>query len=136
MAWTLPTVAEFKAAFPDFAAVADAVIDTQIVLAEVSVPQSLPSQAVFTAAAGLYLAHQLTMAGQGTSPEATAVADGLSGFSSVSDGATSFTRRDMTGGSGEVSSAFVTFKETNFGRRYQELVRRYFVPMGVITGDT
>ena len=127
MAFTAPTAAEFKAAYSAFSAVEDATVEAALAYAFNVVPQTLPGQAIYTEAAGLFTAHELTLRGEGTGTEADMVRQGVMGMSSVSDGATSFSRRQIGDGTDPM-------QETLWGRRYQALVRRYAVPFSVVTG--
>ena len=121
MAWTLPTAAEVKAAIAALADVADDDVNASLALAEVEVLGTLPNQVVYTRAVQLYVAHDLTLRGLGTSPEADMAQTGS--LQSVSDGAVSFSRAQGAGDD--------PMKLTTYGARYKQLIERYLTPFAV-----
>lgn len=125
MAWTLPTAAEVKAAIAALADVADDDVNASLALAEAEVLGTLPSQVIYTRAVNLYVAHDLTVQGLGSSPEAQMAETGS--LQSVSDGAVSFTRKS--------SNSDDTMMLTTFGARYRDLVRKYQTPFKVYPGE-
>lgn len=124
MAWTVPTVAEVRAAIPALADVDGAVFDMAVALAVTEVPKSLPTQAVYARAYSFYVAHELTLDGHGSSPEAAMAATGS--LQSVSDGAVSFSRK--TDNDGPLSL-------TTYGIRFTALLKKYTVPF-IVSGTT
>lgn len=121
MSWAIPTASEVKAGNTVLADVTDELVEGALAMASVEVPTSLPNQVIFTRAVHLYVAHDLTIRGHGSSPEAQL--SQTASLASASDGASSFTRRSATSSNGQS-----TFSDTSFGLQYSALVRRYSVP--------
>ena len=71
----------------------------------------------------LYAAHQLTLAGLGSTVEAELARDGLLGFDSITSGKLSVSRRGGSGGSsgGSSGGAEDLLSSTKHGRAYIEL---------------
>jgi len=125
MAWAAPTAADIKAKIPAMAGVDDALFSDALALAAETVPQALPSQLIFDRAFALWVAHDMTLSGHGTSPEVEVAQSGT--LASVSDGATSVTRRALTG-----AAADNPMMLTTFGSRYVALIRQYQVPFSLV----
>jgi hypothetical protein len=70
MAYTAPTVEDFKEAYPAFDGVDDEVVENALAQAALQVDDTWLSQEDFTQGRMLYAAHVLTMGGSGTSQEA------------------------------------------------------------------
>jgi hypothetical protein len=117
MAYTVPTAADLKAAFPPFAAVADETIEYWITRAGRTVDESWPEDD-YTFAMMLLAAHLMTEQGYGTGAEASAAAAGASGFSRMKSGSLEL-QRDKDSGSGS-SSIYGT---TAYGRQFYALLR-------------
>lgn len=110
MAYVVPTIADFKARFPRFAAVSDAVVQSALDEAALAVDDTWASQADFTLGRLLYAAHVLTLDGQGTSTEAQ-----LAGFNSIKMGSLSLTLEKRSGDSSALEA-------TSYGRRFLALL--------------
>lgn len=113
MAYTAPTAAQFKASFPAFAGLDDAVVQSALDEAADMVDDTWVSQAAFTSGRMLYTAHVLTLNGLGTSTESQ-----LLGFSSIKMGPLELSReRGSQSDAGSLSS-------TSYGTRFLALMRR------------
>jgi hypothetical protein len=121
MAWVLPTASDVKAAISALTDVPNAQVEASLAMAGVEVMQAYPNQTIFNRAVQLYVAHDLTVQGIGSSPEAQLAL--TASLNSASDGASSFTRKQAT--SNQTDSPF---RGTSFGLRYLDLVRRYRSP--------
>lgn len=110
MSYTPPEIADFRARYPGFAAVADATV--QVWLDEGGIETAHWPDDNRPRAVMLYAAHRLTESGQGNGAIPAGVTSFKSGtFSAtVSDGLAS-----RTG-----------FSATTYGREYLALMRRYF----------
>lgn len=97
MAFSDPSAADLKAAFPAFAAVEDATIVYWLDRAARVVDQGWPEDDG-PHARMLLAAHYLVQAGQGTGAEAEAFAVGAGGFKRVKSGALEVERADAKGG--------------------------------------
>lgn len=117
MPYTVPTTAEFKARFPAFAAVDDAVIGTAISEASSRVDTNW-IDTDYQPAIFYLAAHNLTLDGLGTGAEAQVAAQGMMGFQSISSGQLSLTR-----GSGASASAG-SYSSTSYGARFAQIMRR------------
>lgn len=120
MAYTAPTAAEVKARFPEFAAVDDSVINAVIAEAGSFVDDSW-IEADATTAAMFYVAHELVMAGQGTSAAAKVAQVG--DFSRIKSGDLEVQRN---AGSAQVASANGTLGLSRYGLKFLELRGRSF----------
>lgn len=133
MAYTAPTPADFKARYPSFASVDDAVIqgvlDNEVPL---YVGQNWINQANYTQGAMLYAAHALTLDGFGTGPEAQAAGKGLLGYSSIRSGSLSLTRASR-GSAAEVAGSLAL---TSYGQRFLEIQRINCPPVVVSEGGS
>jgi hypothetical protein len=109
-----PTPAELKARFPDFSAVADAVVQTALDEAALQVGSDWASEADVRLGRQLLAVHVLTLDGQGSGAEAAAAAAG--GFRRMRSGALEL-ERAAESGPGALDS-------TGYGRRFLELMRR------------
>lgn len=120
MAYTPPSPADFKARFPRFAAVNDAVIQQGLDEAARYVDKSWP-EADFALGRMLYAAHVLTTDGFGEGTEAQLNAEGVGDFQSIKLGSLSLTRfskdaKAMTG------NAFLDqLQSTTYGQRFLAL---------------
>lgn len=117
MAYTAPTLEEFIALFPAFAATTppqyDAWSAEAVALTEAR-QDCLAGR--MNMATMLLTAHYLTLAGIGTGAESSVAAQGLSGFKSIRSGALSMERADGAGSSGSLSS-------TSYGARAWALLK-------------
>lgn len=111
MAYTTPTLAEFRALYPAFDAVADATVQAWLASGDTETARwgddDRPSAVM------LYAAHSMAEMGLGT---AGAVPMGVTSFKS---GTFSATVSDMT-------ASRTGFSATAYGRRYLDLMRRNF----------
>ena len=130
MSWVLPTPAEVKAAYATLADIPDASVDAVLPLVGESIPKDLPSQIIYTEAAILYAAHELTLRGFGTGAEADLARSGSTNMQSVSDGAVSFSQKSQA--AGDDGSAMSV---TSFGRRYSALIAKHVIPILVISDN-
>ncbi len=119
MAYVVPTPADLKLQFPEFAAVPDSRVSFWLDRAARSVDESWPEED-FTYARMLLAAHFMTMSGLGTSAEATSVNDGSAQFRSMRIGSLSLERFGPGGSSG---GAF-QFSTTRYGREFRLLLRQ------------
>lgn len=125
MAYVVPTAASIKAAFPEFAAVADPVVNMAISEAGLAVDQTWPESA-FNLAYSLYAAHLLRSQGQGTSAQAQAISGAPAGLKMRKSGDTvEEFFGSATSGSGAVSGD-AWLSTTDFGQRFLGLRKRYF----------
>jgi hypothetical protein len=130
MAYAAPTPAQFKTAFPLFAAVADAAVQAALDEAVLYVDDSWLDDANRFAATMLYAAHALTLNGLGEGAEAAAAAAGASDVRIIQSGTFSLTRgitTDLTGGGGVPAP----WNMTSYGRRFYALLRRNIPAVGV-----
>ena len=113
MAFTDPTAAELKAAFPPFVAVDDGTVGYWLGRAGRVVDQDWPED---DGPHGMMLlaAHYMVQQGLGTGAEAEAAAAGASGFKRIKSGALEIERGEA--GSGEYAS-------TTYGLQFQVLLR-------------
>lgn len=119
MAYSVPTVADFKARYPAFATVSDATVGAFLAegIEKVGVTWIDSDR---RSAQMVYTAHLLTLEGLGESKEAQ-----LAGFKSLSVGSLSLSR-------GEVSAdAYGTLGSTSYGQRFIELRRLSFPGIAV-----
>jgi hypothetical protein len=119
-----PTPAEFKVRFPDFAAVADAVVQAALDEAALQVDGSWAGEADIRLGRLLLAAHVLTLDGQGSGAEAAAVAGG--GFRRMKSGQLELERRDDAGAEPG------TLGSTGYGRRFLELMQRNVPAVAVV----
>jgi hypothetical protein len=122
MAYTAPTAATIKVRFPEFAAVDDDVITSLISEAGRYVDETW-IEGDYTLAVSLWVAHQLSCEGHGTSAASKLAAVGTfqrikSGDLEVSTGANS-----SGGNGGGVDSQY---QRTNYGQRWLEMRARSF----------
>ena len=125
MAYVIHTPTEFKASFPDFATVADAVVQEALDEGADHVDQSWDEKD-YKLAASLYAAHVLLLNGQGDSNEAQ-----MRGFKSFSIGPLSLTPNTAAGDAPDGS-----LKSTSYGRRYASLLARNVAPIAVLNSGT
>lgn len=143
MAYEAPTAAEFKARFPEFSVVTDALVNAAIAEAGEAVGDRWPDAGRLIGHR-LYAAHILAVEGE---PErsATIAAAAAAGetashstrdVSSVRIGDTAWTYGNANAsggasGSGSGSASVENLAATRYGRQFQEVRARYFV--GVTT---
>lgn len=131
MAYVAPTPAEFKAAFPLFAGVADAPVQFALDAATIYVDDTWGADLVRRTAVMLYAAHALTLQGLGDGAEAAAAAAGASDVRIIQSGAFSLTRgvtTDLTGGGGTPAP----WNMTSYGRRFYALLQRTIPAVAVV----
>lgn len=127
MPFTAPTVETFKARFPRFASVDNAVVQTALDEAAGRVDETW-IEGDFTMARMLYAAHVLTLDGHGSGAESVAAAEGASGFRRMRSGSLDLERfSTISGGSTEAG----VLDSTSYGRRFRELLRRSFPGVAV-----
>lgn len=125
MPYVIPTPADIKIAYEEFAGVADARIQTEIGLAGLAVDQSWP-EAAFTPAYMLYVANALRAAGLGSVVGASGSAD--QGGSNVKRRRAGdheiefFDASSSEGGGGAAAFYAASF----YGDQFRMLQRRYF----------
>lgn len=132
MAYTAPTVEDFKARFVSFGPLGDPNdLQVQAALEDAeTVADATWSDADRRQAVMLKAAHELTMNGVGTGAEAKLAASGAMGFTSFSSGGLSLTRASTA-----VSSSASDpngYGQTAYGRRLQALIRVRFVGIMVV----
>ena len=125
MAYSPPTVADFKARFTAFGPInspndpqVQQALEDAATVADDGWPDAVRSQAVM-----LKAAHELTLDGVGTGTEAKLAASGAMGFTSFSSGGLSLTRSAAAASS---SSDITGYGQTTYGRRLQALIRSRF----------
>lgn len=85
----------------------------------------------------LYAAHQMTLAGLGTTTEAKLAADGLLGFEQIRSGQLSVSRggRGASSGNNNKSAAQEALEQTKHGKEYLVLRRRNLMGPRVVIGQ-
>lgn len=116
MAHEAPTPAEFKARFPAFASVDDAIVQAGLTEGGRSVDGTWTA-GDYTLAIMLAGAHVLTLDGHGAGAAAQIAAQGLGGFTSFASGPLSVSRTN------EAANA-TGWATTSYGARFLELLRR------------
>lgn len=117
------TPASFKVAKPQFAAVADALVQSYLDLAGVWVDETWLGSPVEDHATIAVTCHLMTLDGLGTDPASLQYAMGTSEYQSVTSGSVSFTRYESTAQSaGQSTSSW--FGSTVCGRFFMTLVRQ------------
>lgn len=131
MAYTVPTVAQFKTRFPAFAAVADSVVQSALdeALNEVS---ECWIERDYPLAIMLYAAHILTLSGEGTGAEAEAAKQGLLAFQRVKSGTFEWSRGASTSSGGNPGDDDSWYNLTQYGQRFLILLRRSFPAVLVV----
>lgn len=121
-----PPFHEFALSYPAFEAVLPSIVERALDDAAATLsPSSLGSERVWRRAVMLKAAHELTMSGLGSGVEAALAGQGLSGFSSVTDGSVSASR--------PVNGAAGGYETTSYGRALRHLLSYSVVPV-VTTG--
>lgn len=119
MAYTVPTAAELKVRYPDFAAVDDEVIEYWITDAQRSVDETW-MEGDYAPALMALAAHNMSLAGYGVAAAATSTLPaGVTRFKSGSFEANFTEQQANARASGALSS-------TRYGLEYQNLLRRNF----------
>lgn len=132
MPYTIPTAAYLKTNFPEFAAVADAVVNEALAEAVRMVDTSW-TEGDYTTAICLYACHVMALQGYGTGPDSLANSGQLANFTQIRSGQLSLTRK--TGASGWGWDAD-WYNSTRYGSRFWRLLRlnkggvRVVVPQG------
>lgn len=130
MPYTIPTAADLKTAFPEFAAVSDAVVNEALGEAERMVDTSW-TEGDYTTAIMLYACHVMALNGYGTGPDGLANSGQLAAFQTIRSGQLTLTRKASASG-GEAS----WYSMTRYGQRFWRLLRlnkggvRVAVPTG------
>lgn len=119
MAYTAPTAAELKAAFPAFDAVADETVEFWIVRANRSVDTSW-TEGDYAFAIMLLACHLMTGAGLGTGTDAEIAAAGLSGVSRLKSGTLDVSFAGDGANSGDASG----YGGTAYGRQFAALLKQ------------
>lgn len=120
MAFELPTIADLKALYPQFAATGDAILTDALDGAASMVDESWPERD-FKRARMLYAAHTLELAGHGSSQAASIAASMPLGFRAIRSGSLSFERGQS---SASASSDPNRFGETRHGVAFLALLQR------------
>lgn len=131
MAYVAPTPAEFKAAFPLFAGVADGPIQFALDEATIYIDDTWGEDLVRRTAVMLYAAHALTLQGLGDGAEAAVIGAGASDFHIVRSGQFEVQRGTTTsldGGSGAPDP----WGMTSYGRRFYALLLRTIPAVAVV----
>lgn len=130
MAYTSPTVEDFKARFVSFGPLGDPNdLQVQAALEDAeTVADDKWSDADRRQAVMLKAAHELTMNGVGTGAEAELASTGLLGFSSIRSGGLSLDRGQSSGAASDPSG----YGQTAYGRRLQALICSRFVGVLVV----
>lgn len=118
MAYVAPTVAELKAAFPRFDAVAEATVQLWLDRAGRDVGETW-TEGDYAHAIMLMAAHLMTTEGLGTGAEAEAAAAGASGFQRMRSGSLELER--AAGTAAERNNPLLA---TTYGKRFVELARK------------
>lgn len=119
MAYVRPTLEEFVAAFPSFAAVTQAQYDFWAERAERVVTDCFGDDQAYCTM--LLTAHYLTLAGVGTGAEAEMAAQGASGFTSIKSGTIELTR-----GASGASSSMGEYGKSSYGQMLWPFLRACF----------
>lgn len=131
MAYVVPTIAQFKAKFPSFAAVADDVVQGALDEALTNVYESW-IESDYAMAIMLYMAHVLTLSGYGTGAESQMASEGLLSFTQVRSGTFSFSRGASTSSGGSPGDDDDWYNLTIYGRRFLLLLKRSFPAIRVV----
>lgn len=126
MAYVVPTPPDIRAAFPEFTAVGDGVIQMALDEAGLAVDQSWPMSA-YNLAYKLYTAHLLVTQGQGSSVQAVTLSRSPGALKMQKAGDTVqefFQTQGQGGGSGINIDAW--FMLTGYGQRFVLMRRRFF----------
>lgn len=115
MAYDAPTVAQFKARFPRFAAVADAMVTEALDEAGGRVDTTWLEKD-FQLARMLYAAHVLTLDGMGTGTESAVAAKGMGEFKTIRSGGLALERFGP-----ERGATTTLLESTSYGRRWMAL---------------
>jgi hypothetical protein len=128
MAWTAPTASEFKARFPAFAAVSDAVVNEVLAEAGLQVDETWVSEADFKLGINLLTAHILTLDGHGTGAEAESAKAGALGFKTMKSGGLTLERFSAS----ERGATGDTLSLTTYGNRFLDLRARNIPAVTVV----
>lgn len=132
MAYVAPTPAEFKVAFPSFAAVGDAPIQFALDEATLYVDDTwLDDQNRFVATM-LYAAHALTLQGLGDGAESAAAAAGALDMRILHSGNFEIVRGTTADLSGGGAGTPDPWGMTSYGRRFYALLRRNIPAVAVV----
>lgn len=135
MAWTAPTASEFKARFPAFAAVDDAVVTEALAEAGLQVDETWVSEADFKLGINLLTAHILTLDGHGTGAEAESAKAGALGFKAMKSGGLSlerFSASERGSGRNQSVGSAGTLSLTTYGNRFLDLRARNIPAVTVV----
>lgn len=126
MAYVIPTPPDIRAAYPEFTAVSDGVIQGALDETALAVDQSWPVSA-YNLAYKLHTAHLLVSGGQGSSAQAIAVSGSPAGLKMRKSGDTVEEFFQSQGqGSGAGINVDAWFMSTGYGQRFMILRRRFF----------
>lgn len=130
LAYIIPTPAQLKAMYTDFAAVADATVQLYIDQAARSIDTSW-TETDYADGIMLLACHNMVAAGLGTGAEAEANAQGMDGFSLVRSGQLTL-QRSATSQSD--AAKYGPWGNSRYGKQFYWLVRRNKPPMTVASG--
>lgn len=128
MAWTAPTAAEFKARFPAFATVDDAVVNVVLAESALRVDDTWVSEADFKLGINLLTAHILTLDGHGTGAESESAKAGALGFKVMKSGGLTLERFAAS----ESAANGDQLSLTSYGRRFIDLLKRNIPAVRVV----
>lgn len=123
MAWTAPTPTEFKARFPTFDAVDNAVVQTALNEGAMQVDDTWVSEDDFKLGINLLAAHILTLDGHGAGAEAESAKAGALGFKTMRSGNLTLERFSAS----DAGARGDTLELTTYGKRFKAL-RRVNIP--------
>lgn len=120
-----PTIADLKAAYPEFTAVADGVLQNALNEAATVVDSSW-DDAVFPLAYMLYAAHVLVLGGNGTGSQAKLQAEMPFGVKRRRAGDTEIEVFQTAPGGGVTFGSSAWYQQTPYGARFFLMQRRQF----------
>jgi len=131
MPYTAPTAATIKARFSEFADVDDALIDQLIAEAGQFVGTNWP-ETIYTSAQTFWVAHELVMAGQGTSQQAQISQVSGGGVSRIKSGDldVSFAARPQASAGSAADAAY--YGQSSYGQRFLAYRTQAFPGIGII----
>lgn len=129
MPYTLPTAANLKARFPEFASVSDAIVTEAIQEASGMVDQSWMEDD-YQIAIMLAACHIMALEGRGTGPDSKSNSGYAASFQTIKSGQLTLTRGNASAyGDGS------WWGSTRYGRRFWYYLRRNRAGMRVVAGD-
>lgn len=123
MAYIIPTPADVKTTYPEFAGVADATVQKAIDKGGLVIDETWPENA-FTPAYEAYAAHVLRLGGQGSVAGATSADQGGSNVKRRKAGDHEIEFFDASGAGAAGTAAW--YQQTPYGVEFYTMQRRYF----------